>query len=490
MDSNTGQRRRIFDWIDSGAENQSQGSTNQESMKQKPSLQEFASSYATSMMNKELLEEDQRQEGDSEQSSQPQSPDHEQQLQQQSHIIGNSNSSTITSAYHMPPMTLTSSPQMNPMSPQMQGVAGTIPVFVPGAGVRYEEQQQQQRGQQQQLLQQQQQQHGGHGQQYQSYMPYQQDMSGQMRHQGQQYQVNQGQTIEMMQQQQQQQQQQQLYGNNSRGRGEQSNAYNYNNMNDTNSIAYKDMSASISDYPYAYPTQGGNNQQQQQQQQQQQNIPNTGAYYPMQGSNGSNVSIGTNESGSSSIGLETMPQDRLLVMTKSMVQHKQASDMLLKAAQSEATVSRRRCEELTGQLEEVKRELISERQRGERLTSIRAKDESDELTQARMEIMTLRNVVSEQERELSQGIHTQHQERELSQGIHNQERELSQGIHNQHQRVDQRQDRLEQVQDRDFQMIGHRQEQIQELQEIHEQTQQLIQEQIEGQRLDQIQTQR
>jgi hypothetical protein len=468
MDSNTGQRRRIFDWIDSGAENQSQGSTNQESMKQKPSLQEFASSHATSMMNKQLLEEDQRQEGDSEQSSQPQSPDHEQQLQQQSHITGNSNSSTITSAYHMPPMTLTSSPQMNPMSPQMQGVAGTIPIFVPGAGVRYEEQQQQQqqRGQQQQLLQQQQQllqqqQHGGHGQQYQSYVPYQQDMSGQMRHQGQQYQVNQGQTIEMMQQQQ-QQQQQQLYGNNSRGRGEQSNAYNYNNMNNTNSIAYKDMSASISDYPYAYPTQGSNNQQQQQQQ----NIPNNGAYYPMQGSNGSNVSIGTNESGSSTLGLDTMPQERLLVMTKSDIQHKQASDMLLKAAQSEATVSRRRCEELTGQLEEVKRELISERQRGERLTSIRAKDESDELIQARMEIMTLRQVVSEQERELSQGIH------------------------NQHQRVDQWQDRLEQVQDRDFQMIGHRQEQIQELQEIHEQTQQLIQEQIEEQRLDQMQAQR
>jgi hypothetical protein len=162
-----------------------------------------------------------------------------------------------------------------------------------------------------------------------------------------------------------------------------------------------------------------------------------------------------------------MSQDRLLGMTKSMVQHKQASDMLLKAAQSEATVSRRRCEELTGQLEEVKRELIAERQRGERLASIRAKDESDELIQARMEIMTLRQVVSEQERELSQGIHSQHQ------------------------RVDQRQDRLEQVQDpRDFQMIGHRQEQIQELQEIHEQTQLLIQEQIEEQRLDQRQGQR
>lgn len=120
------------------------------------------------------------------------------------------------------------------------------------------------------------------------------------------------------------------------------NGYNVTNQ-------YRNVSASISDYPYdaAY----GSNQQGGQ----------IAAYYaPMPVQVGMDGVQGIPMSG----GIIAVPppmmgaeHERLLVLAKGNEQHKQVSDMLLKAAQSEATTSRKRCEELTLQLAEAEKQL-------------------------------------------------------------------------------------------------------------------------------------
>jgi hypothetical protein len=259
-----------------------------------------------------------------------------------------------------------------------QGQVGAIPPeFVPRAGMHYE-------GQQQGYLQQQQQQ-GGH-QQYQSYVPYpannQAYLHSQQPHiayhqqmvpgvgvrpaQQQHYQHQGiGHDMSMMHQQQQQQQQQQHH---TMGRGRpdervENYATNYNGNNramngyTTNNNHYRSMSASISDYPY--DASYGANQQGGQ----------VAAYYgpmPVQVAMDGSIPI---PGGIIAVAAPLMgpEHERLLVLAKGNEQHKQVSDMLLKAAQSEAATSKKRCEELVLQVEDLKKQLEEVRAENEAL---------------------------------------------------------------------------------------------------------------------------
>ena len=59
--------------------------------------------------------------------------------------------------------------------------------------------------------------------------------------------------------------------------------------------------------------------------------------------------------------LENMTNERLMALAKSNEQHKVVSEMLLKTAQSDLANSRKKIEELTAQLDEVRRELTAEK---------------------------------------------------------------------------------------------------------------------------------
>ena len=59
--------------------------------------------------------------------------------------------------------------------------------------------------------------------------------------------------------------------------------------------------------------------------------------------------------------LENMTNERLMALAKSNEQHKVVSEMLLKTAQSDLANSRKKVEELTAQLDEVRRELTAEK---------------------------------------------------------------------------------------------------------------------------------
>ena len=239
----------------------------------------------------------------------------------------------------------------------VQGQIGAIPPeFIPRVGMHYDGQQQQGYMQQQ---------HVAHPP-YQSYVPYPGNNQAYI-HSGyhpqmvrpapqQHYQPHQGPGHEMtvMHQQQQQQQQQQQH-NLARGRIDErvvenyAGTYNGNNRMMTG-YPYRNMSASISDYPYD-ATYGSN----------QQGGQLTGFYAPMP------VQVGMVDGGGVPIpgGIITVAgplnmgpeHERLLVLAKGNEQHKQVSDMLLKAAQTEALTSRKRCEELTVQIEDLKKQL-------------------------------------------------------------------------------------------------------------------------------------
>lgn len=235
----------------------------------------------------------------------------------------------------------------------VQGQIGAIPPeFIPRVGMHYDGQQQQGYMQQQ---------HVGHPP-YQSYVPYPGNNQAYI-HSGyhpqmvrpapqQHYQPHQGPGHEMtvMHQQQQHQQHNLVRGRiDERAPENYAGTYNGNNRMMTG-YPYRNMSASISDYPYdaTYATnqQGGQL---------------TGFYAPMP------VQVGMVDGGGVPIpgGIITVAgpmnmgpeHERLLVLAKGNDQHKQATDMLLKAAQSEVTTTRKRCEELTQQIEDLKKQL-------------------------------------------------------------------------------------------------------------------------------------